>query len=156
MNLTFSKRWLLLPGVILLIVGGLVAHVLEGADISYPTNVWRMDLDDMLANIGTVLLGIGTLLLGFAALIKAREALSISKRNEHSINGGMGDIAREHVNGALENADVEQGLWKRVDVIEQSNKDCLEREARMKELMQDVYVRLDATGLGREEDRDGN
>ena len=164
MNLTFSKTWMLLPGVILLIVGGLVAHTLEGAAISYPTDVWRMDLDDIIANIGTVLLGVGTLLLGFAALIKAREALSISRRNEHSLNGGMAETASEHVNTALQEADVEQGLWRRVDVLTEQQRECEEREkradaraenceARNEELREWVIARLDGSDKGRNVDR---
>lgn len=154
MHLTFSKRWLLLPGVILLIVGGLLATVLRGVDISYPVNTWRMDLDDILANVAALILAAGTFLLGFAAFKKASDADHRSMRNEHSINGGMADSVTHHVGEALKDADVEQGLWKRVDALETSNADCLAREARMRVLMQDVYRRLDESGFGRREDRD--
>lgn len=166
MSLTFSKRWFLLPGVILLIVGGLLATVLRGVDISYPVNTWRMDLDDILANVAALILAAGTFLLGLAALKKASDADHRSIRNEHSINGGMGEAVTHHVGEALKDADVELGLWRRVDVLEEGYKDCMERErvwegerAQLRldrEALRDwLNRRLDETGNGRREVRDG-
>ena len=160
MTFTFSKKWLFLPGLALLVVGGLVAHALEGASIEYPLGVWRMDLDDLLANIAALVLGVGTLLIGIAAFIKAREALRLSQRNESTINGGMTEAAKAHMQEALDHAEIEPGLWKRVDALEQdrdlwedSAKECLEREAKMRVFMADVYERFDAVGLGRRKER---
>ena len=154
-RMRWSTRWLLLPG--LGVVSFVVAVFLVDryAHVDYPFDVWRMDLDDALANIGFFLVGVAAI---WTIGAKATRAESKANHVEHQINGGLSESAKRHVNEMLDNNEIEVGLWRRVDALEESKQDCIEREKRCSEenekLRNWVIARLDQTPLGRQDDRE--
>lgn len=119
------------------------------AHIEYPMDVWRMDLDDMIANVGLFLGGLAAFLMVF------KTAKDASRKADHvssQINGGLSDIAKDHVSDALKDADVEIGLWRRVDELERTRQECLEELEGIKTW---INRRLDDVENGRSNDTSG-
>ena len=86
-------------------------------DVSYPFNVWRMDLDDVAANIGLFLVGLAAFVTVFKKADKAhRKADQVSER----VNGGLAVAAREH----LQDNEVIHTMMHRMDRIEAQRDDC--------------------------------
>lgn len=143
MKLPWSVRWLLLPGLAL----GVIITVTV--------------LADQIFEVHYTFIGIGTILVGWGAIWtayqKADEAQHTANKVEKQINGGMSESAKQHVEEAIANSELEVGLWRRVDALEQSKQECVEREKRCEEenekLRDWVVARLDQTPLGRNENR---
>jgi hypothetical protein len=155
MKLKWSTKWLLFPG--LGIIAFLVAVFLVDAyvhRVEYPLGVWRMDLDDFLGNIGFLLGGIAAV---WTVAKTAKRAEAKADLVAHQINGGMSDAAKAHVLEALDNSEIEVGLWRRVDALEESKQECIEREKRCEneneKMRRWVIARLDQTPLGRQNGR---
>ena len=152
----FTRRWLIAGSILALIL--LIVLVDRTEDVlthvSYPLTTWRIDLDDAMLGIGTILLGIAAI---WTVWLKANRAEAKADQVSKQINGGMSKIAREHVDGALKNADVELGLWRRVDALETAVDDCTDREQRCmdeNEKLRDwVIARLDYSTEGRDTER---
>ena len=116
---------------------------------------------DQLFEVHYTFIGIGTILVGvtgFTALWdKADKAERTASNVEHQINGSMSEAAKQHVQEALENSEIEVGLWRRVDVLEASKQDCLDREKRCTEENDKLRVwvidRLDKAPYGRDNGR---
>lgn len=150
MNGRHSRTWYLIPGLgLAAIVGAVVMHV-AGVDVDYPLNTWRMDLDDAMVGLGTILLGIAGI---WTALTKARQAETTANAAharadllEHKLNGGMVEVAREH----MQENEVMATVIVRLDRIEAERDDCIEER---KELQRWIIGRLDRAGLGRKEPR---
>ena len=95
-------------------------------DISYPFNVWRMDLDDIAANIGLFLVGVAAFVTVFKKADRAsRKADQLSQR----VNGGLQQAAREHV----QDNEVIIGLVHRLDKVEGNRDLCLEELTALRE-----------------------
>jgi hypothetical protein len=155
MRLKWSTKWLLFPG--LGIIAFLVATFLVGIyahRIEYPLDIWRMDLDDFLGNVGFLLAGIAAI---WTVAKTAHRAEKKADLVAHQINGGMSDVAKRHVIEALDNSEIEVGLWRRVDALEESKQECVDREKRCQDendkLRDWVIERLDMSGKGRGGDR---
>ena len=93
--------------------------------IEYPFNVWRMDLDDLLANLGLFLGG----LAAFLTVIKrVKIAESKAEKAAGSINGKLASLAEEHVRLATQEA-MEAGhyveLLSRITSLETERNKCL-------------------------------
>ena len=87
--------------------------------VEYPLNVWRMDLDDIAANIGLFLVGVAAFVTVFKKADQAsRKADQLSQR----VNGGLQQAAREHV----QDSEVIIGLVHRLDKVEGNRDLCLE------------------------------
>ena len=140
----WTSKALLIPG---LVVGvGVVAVI---------TLDQFFDVHYTFIGIGTIIVGV----TGFTALWdKADAALRTATNIEHQINGGMSDAAKQHVQEAFEDHEIEVGLWRRVNALEESKQDCLEREKRCEaenEKMREwVIARLDQSPLGRHDGRE--
>ena len=144
----------------LLIAGGFVAlvtliFIVDRAEdwlvhIEYPFNVWRMDLDDILANVGLFLAGLAAFLTVFRKANKAHlKADQVSER----INGGMAKMAREHVAIAANEATETEhyiDLLERITAIETQRDDCHKELADIRDW---IMKRLDESGNGRGEGR---
>jgi len=64
---TFDTNWVWAGAVLLFILGAVAAHFSDQLLLRYPIDEWRMDLDDLLGNVGTFFVGL-------AALIALRRA----------------------------------------------------------------------------------
>ena len=155
-----SRRWYwwAAGGIVLILLILLVDKAEDVlSHIEYPMDVWRMDLDDMLANVGFFLVGIAA----FASLwVKAGKAHDKADEVSKEINGGLEKLATQHVAAATLEAQ-EAGhyveLLGRVTAIEKERDDCHEELAEVRVEMgqiQDwVVTRLDKSGNGRSEAR---
>ena len=93
--------------------------------VEYPLNVWRMDLDDIAANIGLFLVGVAAFVTVFKKADQAsRKADQVSQR----VNGGLQQAAREHV----QDSEVIIGLVHRLDKMEGNRDLCLEELAELR------------------------
>ena len=143
MRFPWTTKEFLIPG---LVVGIAVAAII---------------MLDQFYEVHYTFIGIGTVIVGttgFGTLWqRAMEADRLAKRLEAQINGGMSAAAKQHVQEALDNQEIEVGLWRRVNALEDSKQECIEREKRCEEeneRMRDwVVARLDQTPLGRRNDR---
>jgi hypothetical protein len=139
-----------------MIAGGFVSlvvliYVVDTAEdwvqhISYPFNVWRMDLDDALANIGLFLAGLAAFIAVFRKADRAHQkADQVSER----INGGLMEMAKQHVEIATQEAQ-ETGhyidLLSRVTAVEKQRDDCHNELSQIRDW---INRRLDETGNGR-------
>ena len=143
--------WWAVGGVMLILLIVLVDKVEDLlAHIDYPLDVWRMDLDDLLANVGLFLGGLGAFLMVFKV---AKDAQRKAELVDSRINGGMKKLAEQHVAVATNEA-LEAGhyveLLSGVTKIEQQRDHCLEELDAIKEW---INRRLDETGNGRSEPR---
>jgi hypothetical protein len=59
---TIDSVWLWVAAVAVFILGGIAVHAWDAFVLLYPLDTWRMDLDDLLGNIGTLLVGIAALI----------------------------------------------------------------------------------------------
>ena len=89
--------------------------------IEYPFDVWRMDLDDVLANIGLFMAGLSAFIV---ALRRADKAHKKADQVGDRINGGMAKMAKEHVAMATQEAQDYVELLSRVTVIEDERDNC--------------------------------
>jgi hypothetical protein len=143
MRLKWSTKYLLLPG---LLVGASVAMIV---------------LVDQFYEVHYTFIGIGTILVGITGFTKlwekVEEAQHTASKVEHQINGGMSEAAKAHVEEALTNSEIEVGLWRRVDALEEAKQECVEREKRCEaeneKMRRWVIERLDMSGKGRGGDR---
>ena len=112
----------------------------------YPFHVWRMDLDDAVANVAIVagaFAGIWKVKLDAdRARREAEAARQKTEELERRFNGGLAEAARTH----MQDNEVFESLIIRVDRIEQERDAC---QAALSDLRQWVVERLDQTGLGR-------
>jgi len=88
--------------------------------ISYPLDTWRVDLDDAAIGLGTILVGIAAI---WTVWLKAKEANDRTVALSHKLNGGLRQIAREHV----QDNEVVIGLVHRLDKADAARDECLER-----------------------------
>lgn len=61
-NKNVDTRWLWWGALAVFVLGGAVAHFSEDFALRYPLDTWRMDLDDLLGNVGTFFVGIAALI----------------------------------------------------------------------------------------------
>ena len=94
--------------------------------VEYPFDVWRMDLDDVLANFGLFLAGLAAFLTVFR---KAGRAHQKADQLSERVNGGLQRAAREHV----QDSEVIIGLVHRIDKVEENRDLCLEELAELRE-----------------------
>ena len=120
------RAWLAIPSMIALVA---VIYAVDRAEdflthIEYPFDVWRMDLDDILANIGLFLAGLGAFLMVFRKADRAHKKADLVS---DQFNGGMKEIAQQHVELATQEAH-EEGhyieLLERVTAVERQRDDC--------------------------------
>lgn len=138
MRLKHSTIALLIGAIVALgfLIGGAASHFLEPIAVSYPFDVWRMDLDDTLANIGIFLGGLAAFLVVFKRARKVEERV---ERVEHKINGGLSSLASQILKDEIKQygLDIEaveqwMELSRRLALLEQSEHDCLLREDDLK------------------------
>ena len=132
--------------------------------IEYPMDVWRMDLDDIAANVGFFLAGLAAFLTVWK---KAGKAHDRADQVSQDINGGLASLASQIVADELRQSDIEVGLHNRVTALEDLLVDyqgCLDREkvwdAEKEQLRIDrtalrdwLNRRLDESGHGRDTPR---
>jgi ammonia channel protein AmtB len=155
MRFKWSTKWLLFPG--LGIIAFLVAVFLVDAfthRVEYPLDIWRMDLDDFLGNIGFLLAGIAAI---WTVAKTAKRAEKKADQVADQVNGGMASLATQILHDEIRVAGLEVGLGARVMALEESKRDC-EEEKRVcleeNEKLRDwVIERLDTSGNGRKEGR---
>ena len=125
MRFTLSRRWLIFGGILAAVVFVIIVDRAEDfvGHISYPLGTWRMDLDDALIGFGTILIGTAAI---WTVWLKAKATDVRVTKVEAEINGGMAEAAGNHVGEALHDADLEVGLWRRVDALEDANRECHE------------------------------
>jgi hypothetical protein len=146
------RRWYMAGGFILLIL--LIVLVDRAEDvlthISYPFNVWRMDLDDIAANIGLFLVGLAAFMSVFRKADRAhKKADQVSER----INGGMMEMAKQHVAIATQEAQETShyiDLLTRITNVEKQRDNCHEE---LEAIRGWINTRLDETGNGRNDNR---
>ena len=94
--------------------------------IEYPLNIWRMDLDDFLFNVGGFLMGLAAFMTVFK---KAGRAQTQADKANIKVNGGMQKLAEEHVKIAAQEVQ-ESGhyteLLDRITSLEGQRNVCLE------------------------------
>ena len=129
--------------------------------IEYPLDVWRMDLDDIAANIGFFLVGVAA----FASLWrKAGRAHDKADEASKDINGGLANLASQIITDELRQSDIEVGLHKRVTALEKLTAEYIRREVVWDEEKEQIRLdrvalrdwlnrRLDESGNGRNEAR---
>ena len=78
---------LLVIAVLIFVVGGAFAHLSDQLIARYPLGLWRMDLDDMLGNVGLFLAGLA------AYLSVSRK----QKATDAKVNGGLEDLVRDEL-----------------------------------------------------------
>jgi hypothetical protein len=140
-------------------VGGFVALVTlivivdraeDVLQVSYQFDVWRMDLDDILANIGLFLVGLAAFLAVFRKADRAHKRADLVSEQ---FNGGMREMAKQHVELATQEAQEKShyiDLLTRVTSIEKQRDDCHEELSVIREW---INKRLDETGNGRSNGR---
>jgi hypothetical protein len=143
-----------------MVVGGFVAlvvliYIVDTAEdwvqhISYPFDVWRMDLDDIAANIGLFLAGLAAFLAVFRKADRAHQkADQVSER----INGGLMEMAKQHVALATQEAQETShyiDLLTRVTNVEKQRDNC---QKELDDIRGWINRRLDETGNGRNDNR---
>jgi len=153
----WSWRTLLLPGIgLVLVVAGIVL-INQHATIQYPLGTWRMDLDDALMGVGTILIGAAAI---WTVWLKAKEAAAKAEALEKKLNGGLSDMAAQIMVDELRTAGLEINLAERVASVEATletvttQRDlCLERVAQQDAIIESIHRRLDQNGVGRHEPR---
>lgn len=124
----FRAYFLPAIGFVSLVVGTVLIN--QHANIAYPLSTWRMDLDDALVGLGTILLGVAAI---WTVWLKAREAERKADAVEAKLNGGLASLASQIMADELRQAGFETGLNKRVAFLEEHYADCLERELLWKD-----------------------
>ena len=148
MKRNVKRHWWTLAGFVALVM--LIVIVDKSEDwlthIEYPFDVWRMDLDDVLANIGLFLAGMSAFIV---AVRRADRAHKKADQVGDRINGGMAKMAKEHVKMATQEAQDYVELLSRVTAVEDQRDDC-QKELHMLRVW--INERLDK--LREEADRD--
>ena len=112
-------KWVILGVIALTGLAVLVIeHTMQAVTIEYPLNTWRMDLDDAVTTATAMLAAIAGIIAALAAWRKAGKL-------EHKFNGGMSSLAGQIIADELRTADIEVGLHRRVQVLEDSEAECL-------------------------------
>jgi hypothetical protein len=117
-----NGSWMLggLVGIILVLIGGGFGHFLSDHP-SYPLDVWRMDLDDVLANIGFFLAG----LAAFVTVWRKTTNL------EGKLNGKLERLVRDEMETAgLSQTSAE--TIERVESLETERNQCREELTTMR------------------------
>ena len=147
---TSTFRRYLLPGAGFAVF--VVAVVWINSTITYadyPFSVWRMDLDDAVANVAIVAgAAAGLWKVKLDADKAAREAEAARRKAddlERKFNGGLAEAARTH----MQDNEMFESLIIRMDRIETERNDCQEA---LTDLRGWVVERLDQTGNGRTRD----
>ena len=158
MNIANPVKHYLLPGA------GFVAFVIAvvwinaNVHVDYPFHVWRMDLDDALANVAIIAgatAGIWKIkkdtdradAKAEHAKVQADAAAAKADQLEQSFNGGMAEVAREH----MQESELMTNVMVRLDRMERERDDCV---GKLDSLQKWVIARLDEAGFGRREARD--
>lgn len=110
---------------------------------NYPFNVWRMDLDDFVANIAIVAGAVAGI---WKVHGDAKRAEQKADTLEEKLNGGMKEAARSH----MQDNELFQSLMFRVDRMEQERNEC---QDALSDLRVWVIQRLDDSGNGRNIER---
>lgn len=120
----FKRHMMYLGALVALII--LIVIVDRSEDwlthVEYPFDVWRMDLDDVLANVGLFLAGLSAFIV---AIRRADRAHKKADQVGDRINGGMADMAKEHVAMATQESQDYNELLLRVTSVENQRDDCL-------------------------------
>lgn len=153
-------RAFLLPGIgVALVVVGVVL-INQHANIAYPLDTWRMDLDDALVGLGTILLGIAAI---WTVWLKARDADRKADALSKKLNGGLSNLAAQILNDEIKQAGIDISLANRVATLEEklehshgALEECRRREEEWKRLKARIGHYLDESGVGREEPREGH
>jgi len=157
-SLSNTFRRYLVPGAGFLaavIVIVLIHESLE--DIEYPLQVWRMDMDDLVANVGILAAAAaGVWKVKLDADKAHREADKANAKTadlERKFNGGLQEAAKTH----MQDNEMFESLMVRVDRLEeekqQEQKGRVDCEEALSDLRQWVITRLDQTGNGRSNGR---
>lgn len=127
----------LIAGVALVAVVVATVVVLDRTDahiqVAYPLTTWRMDLDDALVGLGTILLGVAA--IWTVALRQQKQAIELD-RLRSQLNGGMADLARQHLQESevVETIRHEQRKDReRLDRIERDRDECVEERRELHE-----------------------
>ena len=150
-------RYWFLPaaGFITLVVG--VVLINQHANIAYPLSTWRVDLDDALIGLGTILIGTAAI---WTVWLKAKAANERVDAVERKLNGGLSNMASQIMMDEIKQAGIDTTLAKRVATVETrledvttQRDDCLERVAQQDALIEAIHQRLDQNGMGRDTPR---
>jgi hypothetical protein len=153
----WSHHKFLIPGIgLILVIAGFVM-VQTRAHIEYPMHVWRMDLDDALVGVGTILLGAAAI---WTVWLKAKEASDKAEAISHRINGGLSSLASQIMMDEIKQSGIDTQLANRVACLEtkitevkDERDDCKEKLAQQDSMIQAIHDRLDDSGFGRQESR---
>lgn len=154
----FRNYFLPVVGVVTIVIG--VVLINQHAKIAYPLDTWRMDLDDALVGIGTVLLGIAAI---WTVWIKALSADRKADALHEKLNGGLSSLAAQILNDEIKHAGIDVNLANRVAVVEQllgntqeKLEKCEEREQEWIRMKARIGHLLDEIGKGRDIPREGH
>ena len=160
--------WLMAIAVVALVIIGMgVDHFMQDVLVQYPLGTWRMDLDDFVGNIGTLLIGVGTLGLAWVGYRKIGGTNRKIDQVEHKLNGGMNKIVERLVEDEMAAkgydqtflevlSKVDECIKQRDDAIGQRDECRVALKASLDEndkLRQWVVDRLDGSGNGRSSER---
>ena len=109
------------------------------SQVGYPLTVWRVDLDDLLANLGLFLGGLAAFLMVFKRTRQIEtQVAEVSER----INGGMTRLAEEHVKRATLEAS-EAGhyisLLERITSLETQKHHCMQELAELRSWIEGTF-----------------
>ena len=106
--------------------------------VHYPLDVWRMDLDDLLANVGLFLAGL-------AAYLKVRRSTpGVEKKVETvegQVNGEIRELAAELIRDEIATAGLSQTTVEmegRVEALEVQRDQCLTELAAMRAAIRQI------------------
>lgn len=152
--------WMAVAIVGLVVIGMGIEHLMSDMFIAYPLDTWRMDFDDLLGNIGTLLIGIGTMALAIVGVRKERKVKEKIEKVETKLNGGMNAIVERLVADEMAAKGYDRTfleLLAEVEKFRNERDECREKVATCLEenekLKQWVVDRLDESGNGRSEER---
>ena len=143
------RRYLIPGGCFVAFVVAVVWINASIDQVEYPFRVWRMDLDDAVANVAIIAGAVAGLwkvkLDADKAKAEAEKANRKAADLERKFNGGLADAARTH----MQDNEVFESLIVRMDRFENERDDC---QQALTELRSWMVNRLDQKGLGRTRD----
>jgi hypothetical protein len=128
---------LAVAATVLIVTGFGIAHFLTEV-VDYPLDVWRMDLDDLLANIGLFLVGLAAWL---TVRQRAKAAEEKAEAVDDKINGGIRKLAADMIRDEMEVAGVNKATVEmegRVEALEVERNQCRSELATMRAILRQM------------------
>ena len=122
-----------LTGFVLLITLIIVVDKAEDllTQVEYPFDVWRMDLDDILANIGLFMVGAAAI---WTVKLRGDKLEANHEQLANKINGNLAVSARLH----MQEDEIFIGLMHRIDKLENERTDCIDELKVLREKIEEL------------------